>query len=42
MREVLKQSRMSRTNFYYHMDRCLQTERENYERVARLHAHDVI
>ncbi len=40
MREVLKQSRMSRSNFYYHMDRCMQTERENYERVARLHAPD--
>ncbi|HBJ18699.1 MAG TPA: resolvase [Clostridiales bacterium] len=41
IREAMEKSQMNRSNFYYHMGRCMQTDRENYERVARLFSHDV-
>lgn len=35
IRVALEKSKMTRSNFYYHMGRCIETDREHYERVAR-------
>lgn len=37
---AMEQSHMNRSNFYYHMGRCMETDREKYEAIARLHSTD--